>query len=160
MVDFNLFDMLRMVTQHIQHRKTQMSHLTHLSHSGSLHRQKDSFFTYFWVILSVYWPTMAQMSQMTHLGFSVNIIYRWSICHISPNMTGDKIRSSAPSLMFYQKILTGVFVGAVFQRLTCRFFGHCLQTWTTRIILLHNLTSQEHQNSPDWCFGLNWIRCG
>ena len=53
------------------HRKTQMSHLTYLSHSGSLHGQKDSFFTYFWVILSVYWPTVAQMSQMTHLGFSV-----------------------------------------------------------------------------------------
>ena len=48
-----------------------MSHLTHFSHSGSLHGQKDSFFTYFWVILSVYWPTMALMSQMTHLGFSV-----------------------------------------------------------------------------------------
>ena len=29
--------------------------------------KKDSFFTYFWVILSVYWSTMAQMSQMTHL---------------------------------------------------------------------------------------------
>ena len=53
------------------HRKTQMSHLTHLSHSGSLHGQKDSFFTHFWVTLSVYWPTTAQMSQMTHLGFSV-----------------------------------------------------------------------------------------
>ena len=35
-------------------QKTHMSHLTHLSHSGSLHGQKDSFFTYFWVILSVY----------------------------------------------------------------------------------------------------------
>ena len=49
-----------------------MSHVTHLCHSGSLHRQNDSFCSYFWVILSVYWPTMAQMSQMTHLGFSVN----------------------------------------------------------------------------------------
>ena len=38
---------------------------------GSPHGHKDSFFTYFWVILSVYWPTIAQMSQMTHLGFSV-----------------------------------------------------------------------------------------
>ena len=26
---------------------------------------------------------------------------------------------------------------------------NCMQTWTTRIILLHNLTSQEHRNSPD-----------
>ena len=66
------------------HRKTQMSHLTHLSHSGSLHGQKDSFFTYFWVILSVYWPTMAQMSQMTHLGFSVYKKYVFRVCFESP----------------------------------------------------------------------------
>ena len=39
---------------------------------------------------------------------------------------------------FTKKALTGVFVGGLFQRLTCRFIGHCLQTWTTRIILLHN----------------------
>ena len=36
-------------------------------------------------------------------------------------MMGGKIRSSAPSsqipMLFYQKALTGVFVGAVFQRL-------------------------------------------
>ena len=38
----------------VVHRKTRMSHLTHLSHSGSLHGQKDSFFTYVWVILSMY----------------------------------------------------------------------------------------------------------
>ena len=35
-------------------------------------------------------------------------------------MTGDEIRSSAPSMMFYQKALTGVLLGAVFHRLTCR----------------------------------------
>ena len=35
-------------------------------------------------------------------------------------MTGDKIRSGAPRMMLYQKELIGVFVGAVFQRLTCR----------------------------------------
>ena len=35
------------------------------------HYTDDSFFTHFWVILSVYWPTMAQMSQMIHSGFSV-----------------------------------------------------------------------------------------
>ena len=40
-------------------------------------------------------------------------------------MTGDKIRSSALSMMLRQKVLTGVFVGADFQRLTCRFIGHC-----------------------------------
>ena len=33
--------------------------------------KKDSFVTHFWVILSVYWPTMAQMGQMIHSGFSV-----------------------------------------------------------------------------------------
>ena len=69
-------------------------------------------------------------------------------------MTGGKIRSSVPcgqipnphnALPVYQKALTGVFVGAVFHRLTCRFIGHCLQTWLTRFILLHNLTSQEHR---------------
>ena len=38
-------------------------------------------------------------------------------------MTGDKIRSSALSMMLYQKVLRGVFVGAVFQRLTCRFIA-------------------------------------
>ena len=53
------------------HWKPRVNHLTHLSHSVSLHGQKDSFFTHFWVILSVYWPTMAQMSQMIHSGFSV-----------------------------------------------------------------------------------------
>ena len=42
--------------------------------SVSLHGQKDSFFTHFWVILSVYWPTMAQMSKMIHLGFSVRAL--------------------------------------------------------------------------------------
>ena len=47
-----------------------VNHLTHLSHSVLLHGQKDSFFTHFWVILSLYWPTMVQMSQMIHLGFS------------------------------------------------------------------------------------------
>ena len=81
------------------------------------------------------------------------------IRHTSSDMTGGKIRSSAPSsqipMMFYQKALTGV-AGAVFQRVTCRFIGHYLQTWTTRNIniLLHNLTSQKHRNSPDFCFGL------
>ena len=54
-------------------------------------------------------------------------------------MVGGKIGSSATNsqipMMLYQKALTGVYVGAVFQRLTCRFIGHCLQTWTTRIIL-------------------------
>ena len=69
-------------------------------------------------------------------------------------MTGDKIRSSAPSMILFQKVLTGVFVGAVFQRLTCRFIGHRLQTWTTRIILLHNLASHEHKNSPTGALGL------
>ena len=40
---------------------------------------------------------------------------------------GDKIRSSAPSTMLYQKVLTVVFVGVVFQWLTCRFIaGHFL----------------------------------
>ena len=33
--------------------------------------KKRLIFTHFWVILSVYWPTMAQMSQMIHSGFSV-----------------------------------------------------------------------------------------
>ena len=41
---------------------------------------------------------------------------------------------------------------------TDRFIDHCLQTWTTKMILLHNLTSQEDRNLLDWCFGLNWIR--
>ena len=68
-------------------------------------------------------------------------------------MTGDKIRSSAPRMMLYQKELIGVFVGAVFQRLTCRLIGHCLETWTTRIILLHNLTSQEHRKHPTGALG-------
>ena len=72
-------------------------------------------------------------------------------------MTGGKIRSNALSsqipMMLYQKMLTGIFVGAVFQRLMCRFIGHCLQTWTSRIILLRNLTAQEHRNSTDWHLG-------
>ena len=51
--------------------KPRVNHLTHLSHYVSLHGQKDSFSHIFWVILSVYWPTMSQMSQMIHLGFSV-----------------------------------------------------------------------------------------
>ena len=78
-------------------------------------------------------------------------------------MVGGQIGSSAPCsqipMMLYQKVLTGVFVGVVYQRPTCRFIAHCLQTWTERFILLHNLTSQEHRNSPDWCFGINWIHC-
>ena len=53
------------------HWKPRVNHLTHLSHSVSPHGQKDSFFTHFWVILSMYWPTMVQMSQMIHSGFSV-----------------------------------------------------------------------------------------
>ena len=57
--------------ENCSHFKPRVNHLTHLSHSVSLHGQKDSFFTHFWVILSVYWPTMAQMSQMIHSGFSV-----------------------------------------------------------------------------------------
>ena len=32
-------------------------------------KKKTHFFTYFWVILSVYWSTIAHMSQMTHLSF-------------------------------------------------------------------------------------------
>ena len=55
----------------LYHWKPRVNHLTHLSHSVSLHGQKDSFFTHFWVILTVYWPTMAQMSQMIHSSFSV-----------------------------------------------------------------------------------------
>ena len=86
-----------------------------------------------------------------YIQYNVGEVYVTSL-----DMTGDKIRSSAPSMMLYQKMLrTGVFVGAVFQRLTCRFVGLCFETWTARIILLHNLTSQEHRNSLDWCFGLN-----
>ena len=37
--------------------------------------KKDSFVTHFWVILSLYWPTMAQMSQMIHSGFSVHFSF-------------------------------------------------------------------------------------
>ena len=74
-------------------------------------------------------------------------------------MVGGQIRSSPLSsqipIMLYQKALTGVFVGAVYRRLTCRFIGNCLQMWTERFILLHNLTSQEHRNSSDWCYGVN-----
>ena len=33
-------------------------------------------------------------------------------------MTVDKIGSSAPSMMLYQKVLSSVFVGAVSERLT------------------------------------------
>ena len=91
MEEFNLFDMLRTITQHIQNNVGEV------------------------------------------------------FCHTSSDMMGGKIRSGAPSsrisIMLYQKRLTGVFVGAVFQLLTCSFIGHCLQMWTTRIILLHNLTS-------------------
>ena len=56
----------------LKHWKPWVNHLTHLSHSVSLHRQKESFLTHFWVILSVYWPTVAQMSQIIHSSFSVN----------------------------------------------------------------------------------------
>ena len=57
--------------QHIPvHRKTRVNHLTHLSHSVSIHRQNDSKMSEKWVFLSVYWHTMAQMSQTIHsLGF-------------------------------------------------------------------------------------------
>ena len=41
---------------------------------------------------------------------------------------GDEIRSSAPSMMLYQKVLTDVFIGTVFHRLTCRFIGGSLVT--------------------------------
>ena len=61
----------RQFSAKFKHWKPRVNHLTHLSHSVLLHGQKHSFFTHFWVILSVYWPTMAQMSQMIHLGFSV-----------------------------------------------------------------------------------------
>ena len=59
-------------TVYTQHWKPRVNHLTHLSHYVSLYGQKYSFFTHVWVILSVYWPTMAQMSQMRkNSGFSV-----------------------------------------------------------------------------------------
>ena len=45
----------------LTHRKPWVNHLTHLSDNVSVHGQKDSFFTHYWVILSVYWHTMAQM---------------------------------------------------------------------------------------------------
>ena len=70
---------------------------------------------------------------------------------------GSSNWSSQIPMQLYQKALTGV--GAVYQWLTWHFIGHCLQTWTTRFILLHNLTSQEHWNLRDWCFGPNWIGC-
>ena len=59
--------------------------------------------------------------------------------------------------MLYQKVLTGVFVGADFQQLTCRFIllaTACKHGQLGLYLKLHNLTSQEHRNSPDWCFGL------
>ena len=80
-----------------------MSHLTHLSKSGSLHGQKDSFFTYFWVILSVYWPTMAQMSQMTHLGFSV------CLCHVC----------SLPCIALLTRILASLLLSKL-----CEFYEY------------------------------------
>ena len=55
-------------------QKTRVNHLTHLSHSGSVHGQNDSKMCEKWVFLSVYWHTMAKMSQLTHLGFSVHVI--------------------------------------------------------------------------------------
>ena len=77
-----------------------------------------------------------------------------------------KIRSSALScqipMMLYQKSANSCICWCSLSAtaMTCPFIGHCLHTWTTRFMLLHNLTSQEHKNLPDWCFGLNWIRCG
>ena len=35
------------------------------------------------------------------------------------------------------------------------WYDRGLQTWSTRLILLHNWTSQDHQNSPNCYFGLN-----
>ena len=66
--------------------------------------------------------------------FGIQAIWPRPVIAGNPDMTDDKLRSSAPSMMLYQKVLTGV--GAVFQRLMCRFIGHCLQRWTTRIIHL------------------------
>ena len=63
---------------------------------------------------------------------------------------GGKIKSRAPSsqipMMLYCKALKGVSVGVVLQQLMRRVIGHCFQIWMTRIIPLHNLTSQEHRN--------------
>ena len=38
---------------------------------GKVHGQNDSKMCDKWVFLSLQWPTMAQMSQMIHSGFSV-----------------------------------------------------------------------------------------
>ena len=62
-----------------------------------------------------------------HIQYNVGEVFVYT----SSDMTGGKIRCSAASsqipMMLYQKALTGVFVGAVFQRLTYCFIGHRLQ---------------------------------
>ena len=194
MVDFNLFDKLRTVTQHIQynvgavfawgatrmarggirlvHGHTKSTLITYFS--GMKIDPKYTFLHAFFLIFltknTPFFPILHVFAPLNDVrAYSAwswkTTLITWifgrawyppwhssgppgSICHTST-------KSSAPSMMLYEKVLTGVFVGAVFQWLTCRFIGHCLQTWTTRIILLYNLNSQEHRNSPDWCFELN-----
>ena len=91
--------------------------------------------------------------------FNLFDMLRTGTQHIQYNVGDVFVISSSPRgkipVMLYQKLLTGLCVGAVYWRLTCRFIGHYLQTWTIKFIPLHNLTSQERRNSPDWCFGLN-----
>ena len=75
-------------------------------------------------------PQPLRHAKNGHSAYTIQC--RWRICHTLSDMTGGKIRSSAPSsqinMMLYQKALTAVFVGVVFQQLMCRFIGHCLQT--------------------------------
>ena len=76
-----------------------------------------------------------------------------SICHIHRliwwvSKIGSGALVSQIPKMHYQKALTGVFVGVVYQGLKCYFIGYCFQTLKTRFILLHNGTSQEHKTRP------------
>ena len=75
---------------------------------------------------------MAAFNLFNILGISLSIYNNVGEVFVIPHRKWwvGKIGSKAPSsqipMMLYQKALTGVFVGAIYQRLKCRFIGHCL----------------------------------
>ena len=84
----------------VSHWKPRVNHLTHLSHSVSQCGQKDSFFTHFWVILSVYWPTGHYDSNESNDSLGFFCACNCPICVSSSTFSMFDMSSSSSGICF------------------------------------------------------------
>ena len=130
-----------------------MSHLTHLSHSGSLHGQKNSFFIYFWVILSLNWPTIYGSNESNDsFGFFCVAFSRGTKQHCTA-FTYDSDSAILQLQRTYDIVWIGLFFTIWYQ---CEYPQELSSVDSTVIKPLMGSGGIEKSHSCKWAKWIQW----